>query len=653
MAINLRAVLSLTDNFTRPLQRATRTIESVESRTRSADRALGRAGISGQRAFNNVGNAASSASNGMNRAVKAVAGLAGGIIAAKGAAELLDATLGEAMRYEQQEVLVEAMFDDRKASKAYAKMVQKMAEDSPIMDTSTMMGSSKAFVGITKELPALKQAWKVAEKLSIMDPEQGLEGSVLALKELSGGDGQSLAERFELPRKVVNNLKNLSFDDQLAGIQKYLDKLGITDKTVDKMGNATISKWNQVKEKMQSTFRSMGTDGNSQIGTALDGVLKGLDNGAFNKVAKQVDAGLGQAIEKVANYVKTIDFNDLGNKASKAFTAMSNGAKWVTENWGTITKVVKGVAIAFIGLKSLSFLVSTFTTIASTVRIVSKVFTGVTKVIGLARKAFTLIRLSMLLFPGTWIIGAIGAVIAIAIALYKNWDKVKAATLKLWDAIGGGKGAIRIVMGPLGILIGAAVDLAKNWDKTKGVWQNVWDAIKRSAAESVNSVIGGINTMIETINKLPGVNIPVIAKVDWGSSPSTMPAKVLDKKVLKLGNLVNYVPKTVTKATQAVAGAAKPMPNLNLLPGHKNGLPFVNKDNYLARLHYGERVLTREENQAYSEGEKASGVVKTLGGTHYEINITGNTFGGTVEQQAEKLVSLIVTKLETAGGAGA
>lgn len=44
--------------------------------------------------------------------------------------------------------------------------------------------------------------------------------------------------------------------------------------------------------------------------------------------------------------------------------------------------------------------------------------------------------------------------------------------------------------------------------------------------------------------------------------------------------------------------------NLSALPGHKLGLDYVPKDNYVARLHKGERVLTKEENDAYSEAEK-------------------------------------------------
>ncbi|MBQ3408905.1 MAG: phage tail tape measure protein [Clostridia bacterium] len=41
-----------------------------------------------------------------------------------------------------------------------------------------------------------------------------------------------------------------------------------------------------------------------------------------------------------------------------------------------------------------------------------------------------------------------------------------------------------------------------------------------------------------------------------------------------------------------------------LLPGHKSGLDYVPKDNYVARLHEGERVLTKQENKEYTEAEE-------------------------------------------------
>lgn len=605
MAIDLKAILTFQDRATKPLMQVNRTLERVNRTTNGYSSSMNKASNAGV--------------SGFGRAVTAVGGLVTAIGGAIGAAKILDATLGEAMRYQQQEVLVSAMFDNKKLSAQYAKMVQKMAEESPIMDTSTMMGSSKAFVGITKSLPALKQAWKVAEKLSIMDPEQGLQGAVYAMKELSSGDIVSMAERFEMPKKELNAIKNLSFDDQLAGIQKYLDKVGITDKTVQKMGDTTMSKWNQIKEKLQSTFRNMGTSGNSQIGKALDGILAGFDSRAFDKVAKQIDEGLGTALSKLADYIKTVDFVGVGNKASDAFKKIADGIKWIDDNWTGIKETIIGLTTAIVAFKA--------------GMAIAPVIMGVTKAISTFRKATTaaagaqaVFNLVMTANPIGLIVTAIAGLIAIIVVLYRNWDTVTKKTKQFWHAIGGGKGAIRIIMGPLGILIGAAIDLAKNWDSTKSVWENVWGAIKRSAAESVNSVIGGINEMIKMINKLPGVNVPIIAKVDWGSTP-VAPSKKLPKKNPQLGSMVNYAPKNYG--------------GLNL-PGHKGGLDRVPYDGYVARLHEGERIQTRDEADATRNGSGASGV-----------NITIQNMTVRQDSDIEAIASAIADKVHSARGRGA
>ena len=593
MAIDLKAVLRLDDRLSKQLNNVDRAIQ----RTSRSSSALG----------NSMSSAGNKSTSSFGRAVTAVGGLVTAIGGAVGAAKILDATLGEAMRYQQQSVLIEAMFDDKKASAQYNKMVQKMAQDSPIMNTSDMMGSSKAFIGITKSLPALKQAWKVAEKLSIMDPEQGLQGAVYAMKELASGDGVSMAERFEMPKSVVNNLKKLDFKDQLTGIQAYLDKVGITDKTIQKMGDTTMSKWNQVKEKLQTTFRNMGTSGNSQIGKALDGILAGFDSGAFDKVAKQIDVGLGTALSKLADYVKDIDFVALGNTASETFTKIADGIKWVNDNWKTIKETVIGLTTAIVAFKAGMAIAPIIMGVVKAVKAYRAATVGATL-------AQTVLNGVLLANPIGLVVTAIAGLIAIIVVLWRNWDTVTKKTKQFWRAIGGGKGVIRIIMGPLGILIGAAIDLAKNWDSTKSVWENVWGAMKRSAAATVNSVIGGINEMIKVINKIPGVNIPVVAKVNWGS---------------------DVAPPTQYRPTRSIGG---PQPL-----GYAGGLARVPYDGMPARLHEGERVLTKEQNDAYNAG--------MAGGNG--VLITGNTFNVRQDSDIEAIANVLAEKVHSARSGGA
>lgn len=608
MAIDLIARLQLQDQVSGQLRRISNNLNAVDRNT----------------SFSNVKNA--------------VVGLAASIGTAVGAAKLLDATIGNAMRYQQSETLVTAIFDDKKASKQYQEMVKKMAEESPILDTSNMMSSSKAFLGITKDLPTLEKAWKIAEKMSIMDPEQGLQGAVYAMKELASGDGVSMAERFEMPKSVVNDIKNLKFEDQLAAMQKYLDKTGITNKTIDAMGNTTIAKWNQVKEKLDSTFRTMGEGGNSAIGKALNGVLKGLDAGVFDNFAKMVDGALGTAVTKLTGWATSIDWGAVAKNIESAFSFITesielvyNLGQKVVENWDNVSVVVIAAGAAIVTFKAI---------------MAGMAFIGVINTLMAAYKAGTMaatlaqygLNTAMLANPIGLVITAIAGLVAAGVLLYKNWDTVKAKTLALWEQIKQGKGAIFLVLGPVGQLIKTAIDLARNWDSTKSVWENVWGAIKRSAADSVNSVISGINKMIETINSLPGVNIPVIAKVDWGEggAPGSVDSKV-------------HAPSMSTNVNGPHA------------LGNHAGLGDVRGTTY-RKLHDGEAVLTRMENANYKRikqgdmGAVASAMNSSVGfnadaaaaprtQAAPQLNFAGANFVVREEADVDKIVENIVSRL--------
>lgn len=417
MAIDLIARLQLQDQVSGQLRRISNNLNAVDRST----------------SFSNVKNA--------------VVGLAASIGTAVGAAKLLDATIGEAMRYEQSEVLVTAIFDDKQASSQYQTMIKKMAEASPILDTSNMMAGSKALLGVTKDLPTLEKAWKIAEKLSIMDPEQGLQGAVYAMKELASGDGVSMAERFEMPKSVVNDIKNLNFEDQLAAMQKYLDKTGITNKTIDAMGNTTIAKWNQVKEKTTSIFRTMGESSNGVLNESITKLLSVLDSGTFDKVANLAGTALASVVSNVTNAIASLDFTKVAsglettiNFVSESMQLVFDVGKKIAENWDNVSVVVVAAGAAFVAFKAIMAgmtIISGITTLITAFKVA----------LGLTTAAQTGLNLAMMANPIGILIAAIAGLVAAGVLLYKNWDTVKAKTLALWEQIKQGKGAIFLVLG--------------------------------------------------------------------------------------------------------------------------------------------------------------------------------------------------------------
>lgn len=76
---------------------------------------------------------------------------------------------------------------------------------------------------------------------------------------------------------------------------------------------------------------------------------------------------------------------------------------------------------------------------------------------------------------------------------------------------------VGLVITAIAALTAGIVLLYRNSDKFRAGWDTAWTSIKKTAAGAVNTVIEEINRLIGTINRIPGVNIPVIAQVNWGS----------------------------------------------------------------------------------------------------------------------------------------
>jgi hypothetical protein len=78
------------------------------------------------------------------------------------------------------------------------------------------------------------------------------------------------------------------------------------------------------------------------------------------------------------------------------------------------------------------------------------------------------------------------------------------------------------LLGPIAQLIVAGIKLIQNWSVIKAKAIDVWTNVKQSAASAVNSVVDDINRMINVLNKIPGVKIPIVPKVNWGAkNPNT------------------------------------------------------------------------------------------------------------------------------------
>lgn len=264
--------------------------------------------------------------------------------------------------------------------------------------------------------------------------------------------------------EAANRLYGKSFND-LSEAQKQLTLLQMVEdanKLSGAMGQASRESdtWtNQTGNLKQAWTDFKAVLGDTVLPTAIEIVKRMADT----------VQGLSEKVQNVGTYYET--FKQKIADAQNWCVQHQTGLTMVGIALGTVTTAVLAYNASALAKKALD--------IAETAQIylliaaeyahsaASAVATAATTAFGAA--------VSFLTSPITLVIAAIGALIAVAVLLYQNWDTVKAKCIEIWGAIKE--------------FISNAVDAMKT------VITNVWNAIK----SFISSVLEGIKTVITTV----------------------------------------------------------------------------------------------------------------------------------------------------------
>lgn len=267
----------------------------------------------------------------------------------------------------------------------------------------------------------------------------------------------------------------------VEGIVLNIDKM-LESKGLPTMRDMVSNFGKQFEGVLLSAADKVPFVANALIGM-YNGVKPGLDwlkDTAFPAIKTELQSAF-ETSRPVLEWIKDTAFPGIVESAKGVVDGFGGVYSFVKDNLPLITPIVAGVTGTILGFKTAVMLVEGAT----------KLWTGVTTA---ASIAMGILNGTLVVSPLGWVALAIGAVVAAGVALYMNWDTVKEKAQQLWDKAK---------------LVGKGL---------KAAFTVAFDGVKSAASTALNFVIDKINTVINTINKIPGVNIPVVATVGKSST---------------------------------------------------------------------------------------------------------------------------------------
>lgn len=426
---------------------------------------------------------------------------------------------------------------------SFPELASSMGKVIPLASTlgveqEQLFGAMATLTGVTGSTSEVVTQLK-ATMQAFLSPSSNMQK---ALAGLGYESGQALLESEGLQGALMT-LKGAVNDDELAfaglfsSVEAKTAVLAMAGTQADNLTTKTAEMYeatgaaNAAFERQTDTLaydiqmiKNLGANFLTEIGTNILPYVREFAEAALPVVS--------EALEKIGSYV-----------TGTIIPAAQNAVQWIAEHKDMILALAAGIGTAVAAYKAYKIAVTAYNAIMGVYNLVT--MTSATGTFTLAG------AMTALNIPVLATVAAIGAVVAIGILLYKNWDTIKAkaselgekvsaifGNIKMWasDAIqnlvsmfqtnfpvlsafiSGWWQSISAAAGNVKAIFQNIIDFVQNvfsgnwsaaWENIVNIFGNLFGMIVNLAKAPINGVISAINFVLDKINGI-SVTIP-----DW------------------------------------------------------------------------------------------------------------------------------------------
>lgn len=440
MSKKMNILIVLKDKFTKPLKGTEKEIAAAKMQIQKSSKELNKWAANANKKFKSVASTAAKTIGGLGITLGSLAAGVG---------------FNEAFNMETYKAQLETATGDTQKAADIMKYAINMANKTPFEGGALVEAAAKfEAMGMSAE-----------EWLGRAGDMAGATGKDIIQATEAIIDAQS----GEWERMKEFGIKGVDDMDELVQVMNSRFAGGM-----EKLSTTTKGMWSTVTGVAKNSLAKIVgimDDGTVRQGSALDILRQKISSVADTLVKWQNDGTIEAIADKATNILgKGLDF-------------LGKSIAWVKDNANWLIPVLSG-------------LVATFTTfnIISTVVSMWQSYQRVATAVQTAQSALNIV---MNANPLGLIVTAIGLAVAAGVALYQNWDTVKAAALSLWESITG------VFNGIKDAIVGA------------------FEAVKSAVSPFFDWISEKFNGLKEKLTNLPLIGGGIQKLTGWGSDDNT------------------------------------------------------------------------------------------------------------------------------------